>query len=99
MLTTLPPGVTSAPVSNGAVLRFCDFEDGSTMCGFTQDNRDDFDWSLTSQGTGTLQTGPANDHTLQTPQGQFYLHKLSYNFLFVVEYFVIHKNGMHLVHI
>lgn len=55
----------------GAAIHKCDFEDGTAMCGFTQDVHDDFNWGLTSQGTGTLQTGPTNDHTYQTPLGSY----------------------------
>uniref|UniRef100_A0A2C9KBP7 MAM domain-containing protein n=1 Tax=Biomphalaria glabrata TaxID=6526 RepID=A0A2C9KBP7_BIOGL len=69
--TTRSPGASTVTPAVGAAIHKCDFEDGTAMCGFTQDVHDDFNWGLTSQGTGTLQTGPTNDHTYQTPLGHY----------------------------
>nr|KAG5686049.1 hypothetical protein BaRGS_028427 [Batillaria attramentaria] len=40
----------------------CDFEDPG-LCGWSQDENDDFDWTWTSGGTPTTDTGPDGDHT------------------------------------
>lgn len=32
---------------------------------------DQFDWSLSSGGTGSVDTGPLRDHTLQEEHGRF----------------------------
>ncbi|KAK0068562.1 MAM and LDL-receptor class A domain-containing protein 2, partial [Biomphalaria pfeifferi] len=69
--TTRSPGASTVTPAVGAAIHKCDFEDGTAMCGFTQDIHDDFNWGLTSQGTGTFQTGPTNDHTYQTPLGHY----------------------------
>nr|KAG5700288.1 hypothetical protein BaRGS_002634 [Batillaria attramentaria] len=45
----------------------CDFEDPG-LCGWSQDENDDFDWTWTSGGTPTTDTGPDGDHT--TGSGQ-----------------------------
>lgn len=39
----------------------CHFESG--LCTWTQAKDDQFDWTRTTGGTGTGQTGPSNDHT------------------------------------
>ncbi|XP_035666660.1 MAM and LDL-receptor class A domain-containing protein 1-like isoform X1 [Branchiostoma floridae] len=39
----------------------CDFDRG--LCGYTQDNTDEFDWRQWSGRTGTGMTGPNGDHT------------------------------------
>ncbi|GFN85250.1 MAM and LDL-receptor class a domain-containing protein 2-like [Plakobranchus ocellatus] len=49
----------------------CDFEEG--LCGYTQENTDDFDWTRTSRATSSVNTGPTNDHSLRTAQG-YYLY-------------------------
>ncbi|BFZ04222.1 hypothetical protein BsWGS_07261 [Bradybaena similaris] len=68
------PSASSATVPPvGASVRFCDFEDGNTMCGYTQDHQDDFNWALTSRNSLNTETGPTSDHTYQTPQGHYIL--------------------------
>ncbi len=48
----------------------CDFEAiNNTLCGFYQDDKDDFDWTLNSGDTNSDFTGPTTDHTLGTPEG------------------------------
>lgn len=39
----------------------CTFESG--WCGYTQDQKDDFDWSRTNISSPTIGTGPDRDHT------------------------------------
>ena len=48
--------------------KYCDFEDTS-MCGWSNGRGDDFEWTRASQGTPSLGTGPATDHTTGTGQG------------------------------
>lgn len=52
------------------VAGFCDFEQ-SDLCGYTQDKKDDFDWTRTQKSTDSVGTGPATDHTYGTGQGRF----------------------------
>ena len=47
----------------------CTFETG--LCGWTQDQGDDFDWSSHTGTTATSGTGPTNDHTLGTRAGMW----------------------------
>ena len=47
----------------------CDFEGG--MCGMSQDNGDVFDWTRHKGRTSSMNTGPANDHTMGTTDGNF----------------------------
>ena len=46
----------------------CDFE-SDNICGFVQDNLDDFDWLRTNASTQSSDTGPEKDHTLGTSSG------------------------------
>lgn len=46
----------------------CDFQD-STICGYTQDTDDDFNWGRTSGSTSSVDTGPAYDYTYGTSLG------------------------------
>lgn len=46
----------------------CDFEQPD-LCKFSQDTSDDFDWTQQQHGTDTVKTGPENDHTYGTPDG------------------------------
>ena len=39
----------------------CNFE--HAMCSWTQDFRENFDWTRTNHGTPTVGTGPHGDHT------------------------------------
>ncbi|XP_019632083.1 PREDICTED: MAM and LDL-receptor class A domain-containing protein 2-like [Branchiostoma belcheri] len=48
----------------------CGFEDNS-LCGFTNDGGDIFDWTWQTGGTGTVNTGPTVDHTYGTSAGHF----------------------------
>ena len=52
---------TTDPVS-------CNFED-SGMCQYTQDTTDQFNWNRKTQGTSTVGSGPASDHTYGTAAG------------------------------
>ncbi|NXI72923.1 MALR1 protein, partial [Anseranas semipalmata] len=54
----------------------CDFE--FDLCGWKQDENDDFDWSLRTSSTTKLGTGPAADHTLQEPSGHYIFIKSSF---------------------
>ena len=46
----------------------CDFE-SVTICGYTQDKTDNFDWTRDYGGTTSSGTGPAVDHTYKTKTG------------------------------
>ena len=48
----------------------CDFQSAG-ICGWTQQDNDDFDWSRTSgPSDGDLSTGPLRDHTSGTSTGK-----------------------------
>ncbi|KAH3887654.1 hypothetical protein DPMN_011672 [Dreissena polymorpha] len=67
-VTTSAPGVTNTPAVGNLGARACSFEQ-PTICGYTQSTSDQFDWTFDSAGTTTIGTGPALDHTYNTPQG------------------------------
>ena len=46
----------------------CDFESPS-ICGYTQDTTDNFDWTRQFGGTVSVGTGPTVDHTYKTKSG------------------------------
>lgn len=48
----------------------CDFEI-PTICGYTQDSTDDFDWVRNQGSTGTPGTGPSIDATYGTDAGSY----------------------------
>nr|XP_039272221.1 MAM and LDL-receptor class A domain-containing protein 2-like [Styela clava] len=50
--------------------RTCQFDD-KTICGFTQNTDDDFEWTRTYSGTGGTGTGPTFDHTYGTIYGLY----------------------------
>ncbi|XP_021347692.1 MAM and LDL-receptor class A domain-containing protein 1-like isoform X2 [Mizuhopecten yessoensis] len=54
--------------TSGSVNASCDFE--TDLCGWTQDTipADDFDWTLNSGPTASVDTGPSGDHTTGTGQ-------------------------------
>ncbi|KAK2536438.1 Malrd1 [Columba guinea] len=54
----------------------CNFE--FDLCGWKQDENDDFDWNLRTSTSTKLSTGPATDHTLQEPSGHFIFIKSSF---------------------
>ncbi|KAL2307308.1 hypothetical protein Nmel_000266, partial [Mimus melanotis] len=54
----------------------CNFE--FDLCGWKQDENDDFDWHLRTSSTAKLGTGPATDHTLQEPSGHYIFIKSSF---------------------
>ncbi|XP_025084901.1 MAM and LDL-receptor class A domain-containing protein 1-like [Pomacea canaliculata] len=56
----------SCPTTNGLV---CDFE--ASLCGWNQTTADDFDWTIRTGQTSTVNTGPSTDHTLGTSSGHF----------------------------
>jgi len=65
---TASPGVpTKAPVFTQ-----CDFETNG-LCGWRQDNTDEFDWTIHQQSTGTDTTGPSYDHTTGNDKGPSHL--------------------------
>lgn len=51
----------------------CSFED-TNICGFSQLNFDDFDWTRQSMSTGSRGTGPSSDHTYGTARGILRYH-------------------------
>ncbi|XP_072014819.1 MAM and LDL-receptor class A domain-containing protein 2-like [Amphiura filiformis] len=48
----------------------CEFQD-STLCGYTQDDTDDFEWTVLSGATPTPNTGPTVDVSYGTPFGKY----------------------------
>ncbi|NWW90883.1 MALR1 protein, partial [Rhynochetos jubatus] len=54
----------------------CNFE--FDLCGWKQDENDDFDWNLRTSSTTKLGAGPATDHTLQEPSGHYIFIKSSF---------------------
>ncbi|NXU54455.1 MALR1 protein, partial [Turnix velox] len=54
----------------------CNFE--FDLCGWKQDENDDFDWNLRTSSTGKTGTGPTTDHTLQEPNGHYIFIKSSF---------------------
>uniref|UniRef100_A0A0B7A2S2 Sushi domain-containing protein n=1 Tax=Arion vulgaris TaxID=1028688 RepID=A0A0B7A2S2_9EUPU len=48
----------------------CDFENDN-LCGWSQDDTDDFDWIRTSGETPTTHTGPMFDHTTNNSKGSY----------------------------
>ncbi|NXW33548.1 MALR1 protein, partial [Phaetusa simplex] len=54
----------------------CNFE--FDLCGWKQDENDDFDWNLRTSSTRKMGTGPATDHTLQEPSGHYIFIKSSF---------------------
>ncbi|CAG5132826.1 unnamed protein product, partial [Candidula unifasciata] len=53
-----------------AVTLDCDFENDN-LCGWNQDNTDDFDWTWHSGETPTANTGPRFDHTTNSSEGHY----------------------------
>ena len=47
----------------------CTFE--SNQCGWTNTDKDNFDWKRKQGSTPTIGTGPSVDHTLGTNKGYF----------------------------
>ncbi|XP_066300036.1 MAM and LDL-receptor class A domain-containing protein 1-like [Branchiostoma lanceolatum] len=54
----------------------CTFGDPN-ICGYTQDDSDDFDWTRLSGNTPTTNSGPSNDHTLGTAAGYYMYTEMS----------------------
>ncbi|NXG71736.1 MALR1 protein, partial [Baryphthengus martii] len=54
----------------------CNFE--FDLCGWKQDDDDDFDWSLRTGSTTKIDTAPPTDHTLQEPSGHYIFIKSSF---------------------
>ncbi|NWS67720.1 MALR1 protein, partial [Crotophaga sulcirostris] len=54
----------------------CNFE--FDLCGWKQDENDDFDWNLRTSSTTKMSFGPATDHTLQEPYGHYIFIKSSF---------------------
>ena len=51
----------------------CEFQD-NTICGYIQDDTDDFDWTQLSGPTPTANTGPTTDVSYSTPFGKRLFH-------------------------
>lgn len=47
----------------------CTFDYG--LCGWTQDDADDLDWTLNAYSTSSVQTGPQMDHTDSSGTGKY----------------------------
>lgn len=52
----------------------CTFD--TDLCGWVQDKSDNFDWTKRSGTTSSTGTGPANDHTTNTPSGYYCSYKI-----------------------
>lgn len=52
----------------------CDFEQGG-ICSWTQSSSDDLDWLVNSAEIGSLDSGPASDHTTGTQSGELFTDK------------------------
>lgn len=61
---------------SGISIGHCNFE--FDLCGWKQDESDDFDWNLRTSSTTKMGTGPATDHTLQEPSGHYIFIKSSF---------------------
>ncbi|XP_077978860.1 MAM and LDL-receptor class A domain-containing protein 1-like [Glandiceps talaboti] len=72
LVPTLPsPAATTVTGPTVVPLPFdCDFENDT--CGWTQGTSDDFDWTRSSGGTSSIDTGPSFDHTKGDSTG-FYM--------------------------
>ncbi|XP_071965621.1 MAM domain-containing glycosylphosphatidylinositol anchor protein 2-like [Antedon mediterranea] len=69
-------GIDDIELITSDIPKTCDFEGGNLgpFCGFYQDDQDDFDWSLQSGETPTLDTGPLSDFTFQNKSGKVMLN-------------------------
>ncbi|NXN94024.1 MALR1 protein, partial [Rhinopomastus cyanomelas] len=54
----------------------CNFE--FDLCGWRQDENDDFDWNIRTSSMTKMGTGPATDHTLHTSSGHYIFIKSSF---------------------
>ncbi|KFQ50398.1 MAM and LDL-receptor class A domain-containing protein C10orf112, partial [Nestor notabilis] len=54
----------------------CNFE--FDLCGWKQDESDDFDWNLRTSSTTKIGTEPTTDHTLQEPSGHYIFIRSSF---------------------
>lgn len=61
---------------SGTSIGHCNFE--FDLCGWKQDENDNFNWHLRTSSTAKLGTGPATDHTLQEPSGHYIFIKSSF---------------------
>ena len=50
----------------------CNFEKG--LCGYTNQQGDQFDWTRAKGKTPSTRTGPHNDHTTNSPQGMLVMY-------------------------
>ncbi|ESO97870.1 hypothetical protein LOTGIDRAFT_152977 [Lottia gigantea] len=66
VIPSVAPGQTKKP----PVALACDFETDD-ICSYSQSTKDDFDWRRSKGTTGSVQTGPTNDHTYGTPAGHY----------------------------
>lgn len=64
------PGAENSPAS-------CDFEEGLCSLQHVTDNVD-FNWERNSGGTGSWNTGPKADHTLNSAEGHYLYTEASY---------------------
>ncbi|XP_033751988.1 MAM and LDL-receptor class A domain-containing protein 1-like [Pecten maximus] len=65
--------IDDVSISDGscqAAVSSCTFED-QKLCGYTQDRRDNFDWSWKSGHTSSANTGPSADHTYGSARGHY----------------------------
>lgn len=70
----------SSTVAAPAELMECDFEEG--LCGWTQDNTDQMDWTRHQGPTDTGKTGPKYDHSFMNLTGKCYKGLLMWGYVF-----------------
>ncbi|XP_060564981.1 MAM and LDL-receptor class A domain-containing protein 1-like [Ruditapes philippinarum] len=69
-ISTTPQSSTVLPTFQSNSKYDCSFETGS-LCTWTQDTTDNFNWTLSQGPTGTMLTGPIADHTTGTDKGWY----------------------------
>nr|XP_054757464.1 MAM and LDL-receptor class A domain-containing protein 1-like [Lytechinus pictus] len=75
MVTMPPPTQPPPPPTALPDLHNCDFENG--FCNWTQDLKDDFNWTRATGETVTPGTGPSADHTKMDQTGYYVYAELS----------------------
>ncbi|XP_035827621.1 MAM and LDL-receptor class A domain-containing protein 1-like [Aplysia californica] len=65
------PGTGISPDSGKITCTFENSDPAKSLCGYTQDKSDVFDWGVHSGSTGSAQTGPYTDHTYGSLNGHY----------------------------
>lgn len=67
-MTFYDPGASTVGTASKLA---CNFEN-SNLCGYSQDQSDNFDWTRNVGATGSTGTGPFADHSLGTRSGMWF---------------------------